>query len=210
LHKMPSPDNSRLPVIVGITGASGAVYAERLLRHLSRHRIPVHLAISVAGTRIVAKELGRSLSSESPDASAFGVSPDTIKTYGILDFDAPMAGGTFRSAGMIIVPCSTGTLGAIAGGMADNLIRRAAQAMLKEKRPLVLVVRETPLSLIHLESCLKLAHAGATILPACPAFYHGVASVDDLVDFVLTKALDQLGLDLGLIKRWGEGPNPAT
>jgi len=201
---MPETDPSQPPVLLAITGASGAVYAQRMLQALNRHRIPTHIVISKTGARIVGRELRREVSADAPDVASLGVDPEVVKAYGISDFEAPMASGTFRSAGMIILPCSTGTLGAIASGLADNLIRRAAHVMLKEKRPLVLVVRETPLNLIHLENCAALARAGATILPAAPAFYHGVHSIDDLVDFVLAKALDQLGLDLGLIPRWGE------
>lgn len=201
---MPETEPSQPPVLLGITGASGAVYAERMLQALSRHRIPTHVVISKTGAHVMGRELGRDVSADAPDVAALGADPEVVKAYGISDFEAPMASGTFRSAGLIVIPCSVGTLGAIASGLADNLIRRAAHVMLKEKRPLVLVLRETPLNLIHLENCAALARAGATILPAAPAFYHGVRSVDDLIDFVLAKALDQLGLDLGLISRWGE------
>jgi len=201
---MPETEPSQPPVLLGITGASGAVYAERMLQALSRHRIPTHVVISKTGAHVMGRELGRDVSADAPDVAALGADPEVVKAYGISDFEVPMASGTFRSAGLIVIPCSVGTLGAIASGLADNLIRRAAHVMLKEKRPLVLVLRETPLNLIHLENCAALARAGATILPAAPAFYHGVRSVDDLIDFVLAKALDQLGLDLGLISRWGE------
>jgi 4-hydroxy-3-polyprenylbenzoate decarboxylase len=191
------------PVVVGITGASGAVYAERMLQFLSEARIPAHVVISRAGALVIEEELGKKIDSESPDVSVLGADPEIVKAYSIWDLAAPIASGTFQSRGMVIIPTSTGTLGAMASGIADNLIRRAGEVMLKEGRKLVLVLRETPLNLIHLENCVTLARAGATILPASPGFYHGATDLDDIVNFILTKTLDQLGIDSKLIQRWG-------
>lgn len=152
------------PVVVGITGASGAVYAERMLQFLSAARIPTHVVISRAGALVIEEELGKKINSESPDVSVLGADPEIVKAYSIWDLAAPIASGTFQARGMVIIPASTGTLGAMASGIADNLIRRAGEVMLKEGRKLVLVLRETPLNLIHLENCVTLARAGATIL----------------------------------------------
>ncbi|MDP6502471.1 MAG: flavin prenyltransferase UbiX [Planctomycetota bacterium] len=192
------------PVVVGITGASGAVYAERMLQFLSKARIPAHVVVSRAGALVIEEELGKKIDSESPDVSVLGADPDIVKAYSIWDLAAPIASGTFPARGMVIIPASTGTLGAMASGIADNLIRRAGEVMLKEGRKLVIVLRETPLNLIHLESCVTLARAGATILPASPGFYHGVTELEDIVNFILTKTLDQLGIDSTLIRRWGQ------
>ncbi|MBI2191353.1 MAG: UbiX family flavin prenyltransferase [Planctomycetes bacterium] len=193
----------QLPLLVGITGASGMPYAQRLLRYLSQRRIPTHLVVSPAATLVIAQELGLAISPEKPDVRALGADPEIVQAYHHQDFNAPMASGTFRTAGMAVIPCSTGTLGAVANGVADNLIRRAAEVVLKERRPLVLVLRETPLSLVHLENAARATRAGACVLPACPGFYHGVQTVDDLVNFVVTKTLDQFGLESDLILRWG-------
>ena len=191
------------PLIVGITGASGAIYAQQMLRHLSEQRIPTHLVISQAGAIVIKEELGLEISAEEPDVTVLDADPEVVRSYNIRDFEAPVASGTFPAAGMMILPCSTGTLGAIASGISDNLIRRAAEVMLKERRRLVLVLRETPLNLIHLENCVTVTRAGATVLPAAPGFYHGVESLEDLTRFMITKILDQFRLDSGLIKRWG-------
>ena len=206
---MSDSGSSQPPIIVGITGASGAIYAERLLQFLSSNGTPTHLVISPAGALVIREELGKSVCPDHPDVSVFGADPEIVRSYPVRDFAAPIASGTFRTAGMVIVPASTGTLGAVASGISDNLIRRAAEVMLKERRRLVVVLRETPLSLIQLENCVSLARAGATILPASPGFYHGVSSVDDLVDFVLTKTLDQFGIDYDRIRRWGESSRKA-
>ena len=183
------------PLIVGITGASGAIYAQRMLRHLSEQRIPTHLVISQAGAIVIKEELGLEISAEEPDVTVLDADPEVVRSYNIRDFEAPVASGTFPAAGMMILPCSTGTLGAIASGISDNLIRRAAEVMLKERRRLVLVLRETPLNLIHLENCVAVTRAGA------PAV--GLTGADDRIGLCRRaspyRALDGSTADLGLV-----------
>jgi 4-hydroxy-3-polyprenylbenzoate decarboxylase len=188
-------------IILGITGASGAIYGRRILQALCKAGADVWLCISDNARPIIRAELGIALA-EKPDLKKFA----NVKARYLApsDLHAPPASGSFPADGMVIAPCSMSTLGAIASGHGTNLIHRAADVTLKERRPLVLVARETPLSAIHLENMLRLAHAGATVLPACPAFYHGARTIDDLVDFVVSRALDALGIKNSLIRRWGE------
>jgi 4-hydroxy-3-polyprenylbenzoate decarboxylase len=212
---------SNLPIIVGITGASGAAYAVRLVDVLLRAGRDVHLAISPSGAAVIEQELGVKLdlndfdasliaperfpllSRSEPSAQALGAPRGTLSYYHHQNFMAPMASGSFLSAGMAIVPCSGTTLSAIACGSASNLIQRAAEVHLKERRPLVLVPRETPLSLTHIDNLRRAAEAGAVILPASPGWYHGVKEIADLVDFVVARICDQLGVRNALVKRWG-------
>jgi flavin prenyltransferase len=191
-----------LPVVLGITGASGAPYAVRLLELLNRTGTPVRLILSGYGLRLLAEESGidgvAALREATGDWSR-------VELYEALDRGATPASGSARSRGMVICPCSMGTLASIAAGTSRNLVERAADVTLKERRPLVLVPRETPLSLIHLENMTRLARAGATILPAAPGFYHRPQSIGDLVDFVVARVLDHLGVENPLAKRWRSG-----
>ncbi|HEX6371446.1 MAG TPA: flavin prenyltransferase UbiX [Longimicrobium sp.] len=190
------------PVTFGITGASGAPYAVRLLRALNDSGTPVRLIVSGYGLRLLAEETGidgvEALRAATGDWSR-------LELYDSLDRGATPASGSAPSAGMVVCPCSMGTLASIAAGTSRNLVERAADVALKERRPLILVPRETPLSLIHLENMTRLTRAGATILPAAPGFYHRPQSIDDMVDFVVARILDHLGVDHRLGKRWRSG-----
>jgi 4-hydroxy-3-polyprenylbenzoate decarboxylase len=193
-------------VFLGITGASGAPYAARLLRALAASGCEVGVAASASGIEVLATELydDPRLGREETMARLLdGVGGD-VTVYSTDDYGSPYASGSARVDGYVICPCSMSTVGTIAAGSMSNLIHRAASVALKEERKLVLVPRETPLSTIHLEGLLTLRRAGATILFAAPGFYHGAKTVDDLVDFVVGRCLDQLGLDNGLVRRWGE------
>jgi flavin prenyltransferase len=187
-----------LPVIVGITGASGAAYALTLIDALEKAKRPVDLVVSPLGVRLLNEEAGL--------APAELVSK-TTRLHPIQDLGAVIASGTYRTAGMVVVPATTGTCGRIAAGTSDNLLVRAADVTLKEKRPLVVVVRETPLSLIHLRALTTLAEAGATIMPASPGFYHGPEKIQDLIDFVVDRILQHLGVEFDRPARY---PVPRT
>lgn len=194
-----------LPTIMAVTGASGAPYALRLLSELVRLERPVWLIISSHGLRLLRTETGiADLSSLRELVGATGWDR-AVTVFDDGDRGARPASGSARSAGMIVCPCSMGTLAAIALGMSRSLIERAADVTLKERRKLVLVPRETPLSRVHLENMLRVTDAGATVLPAAPGFYHGPRGVDDLVGFVVARILDQLGVDNEVAPRWGEG-----
>jgi 4-hydroxy-3-polyprenylbenzoate decarboxylase len=209
-----------LPIIVGITGASGAAYAVRLVDVLLRAGRDVHLAISPSGAAVIEQELGVKLDLDNFDASSLAperfpffktsqpeaAAPGrgTLSYYHHQNFMAPMASGSFLTAGMAIVPTSGTTLSAIANGSASNLIQRAAEVHLKERRKLVLVPRETPISLTHIDNMRRAAEADAVILPASPGWYHGVTQIADLVDFVVARICDQLDVRNALVKRWGE------
>lgn len=192
-------------VFLGITGASGAPYAARLLGALSDAGCEVGVCISDAGHEVLATELydDASLPSDTVvERLTAGLSGVTV--YGKDDYRSPYASGSARVDSYVICPCSMATAASIAAGAMANLVHRAASVALKEGRKLVLVPRETPLSSIHLENLLRLRNAGATILFAAPGFYHAPASIDDLVDFVVARCLDQLGIDNTLAKRWGQ------
>jgi len=198
------------PLVVAITGASGAIYATRLLEVLLESGREIHLLISPSGAAVIEQELHRSVNLDRFDARALlpDISSDSaqknIRYHHSTDFMAPPASGSFLTAGMVVCPCSGSTLSGIAHGSSTNLIQRAAEVHLKERRPLILVPRETPLSLVQLDNMRKAAEAGAVILPASPGWYHGVQSLQDLVDFVVARILDQLGMPHQLMKRWGE------
>jgi 4-hydroxy-3-polyprenylbenzoate decarboxylase len=199
------------PIVLAITGASGAVYAVRLLELLVQSGRHVHLTISPAGRDVMREELQLEVALDDFEMTtllpqAAGV--DRVRYHHYQDFRAPIASGSSLSSGMVICPCSGGTLGAIAAGAGNNLIHRAAEVHLKEQRKLILVPRETPLSLIHIENLKRLAESGATILPAAPGWYHGVHSIRDLVDFVVARILDQLSIEHTLLHRWGSEPSP--
>jgi 4-hydroxy-3-polyprenylbenzoate decarboxylase len=192
-------------VFLGITGASGAPYAARLLSALAGTGCEVGVSASAAGVEVVATELygdpelGRD---EVLERLVAGL--DGVMVYAPDDYGSPFASGSARVDAYVICPCSMATVGTLAAGAMDNLIHRAASVALKEGRRLVLMPRETPLSAIHLEGMLTLRRAGATILFLAPGFYHSPSSIDDLVDFVVARALDQLGVQNELVKRWGE------
>lgn len=197
------------PIIVGITGASGLVYAVRLVEVLLAAGRDVHLSISPSGRDVLLHELNRAVDLERFRREDFlaGAAADAageLSYYHYQDFLSPMASGSFLTAGMVVCPCSGSTLSAIACGAASNLIQRAAEVQLKERRKLILVPREAPLSLAHIDNMRRATKAGAVVLPASPGWYQGVDSVDDLVDFVVARICDQLGVEHALIKRWGE------
>ncbi|WP_207707017.1 UbiX family flavin prenyltransferase [Heliorestis acidaminivorans] len=179
--------------IVGITGASGAIYALRLLDVMKKSDYRPHLIVSAAGERVIQEESGLTLDEVS----------EGCQLYSVYDVGASIASGSFPARGMIVLPCSMHALAAMSLGLADNLLTRAADVTLKEGRKLIVVPRETPLHAIHLENMARLAKAGATIVPAMPAFYHEPKSIDDLVDFVVGKVLDQAGIEHALFQRWG-------
>lgn len=183
-------------IVVAISGASGAVYGIRALEALKKFRVETHLIVTAAAKETIHLETDRSI------AEVKGLA---AQTYRIDDLKARVSSGSFRTDGMVVIPCSMKTLGGIANGYADNLLLRAAEVTMKERRPLVLVVRETPLTLIHLENMARAARAGAVILPAMPAFYHRPKTISDLVDQVVGKVLDVLGIDHQLYGHW-EGP----
>jgi flavin prenyltransferase len=199
---------TRETIVLAWTGASGMPYGLRLLQCLLVARVRVYLIYSSAAQIVAKQELDLTLPTQPASAAAllaerFGADPGQLTVYGREDWMARVASGSNPADAMAICPCSLGTLGAIAAGLADNLIERAADVMLKERRPLILVPRETPLSAIHLENMLKLAHAGAVILPPSPGFYGRPQSIGELVDFVVARVLDQLGVDHTLGPRWG-------
>jgi 4-hydroxy-3-polyprenylbenzoate decarboxylase len=190
-----------MKLVVAIGGASGSVYAKRLLDALVplASDVEVGLVFTQSGNEVWAHEIGE-------------VPAYPFKRYGLRDFRAPFASGSAGWDGMVVIPCSTGGLARIAHGISDDLVGRAADVMLKERRKLVLVVRETPLSTIHLENMLAVTRAGAVVLPASPSFYSKPATLDALLDTVVGRALDQLGLPNRLMPRWGADPteNPTV
>jgi 4-hydroxy-3-polyprenylbenzoate decarboxylase len=195
-------------VVVGISGASGTVYGQRLVRRLAEAGVDVVLTMSRSLERLFPVELGLPCDCSRPDLAAlFGPAAAARVAYRLPeDIAADIASGSFPVDATVICPASTGLVGRVASGASTNLLERACDVALKEGRPLVLVPRETPLSAIHLKAMLTLARAGATVLPASPGFYHRPQSIDDLVDFVVQKVLDRIGLRRDLVRRWGEGP----
>jgi 4-hydroxy-3-polyprenylbenzoate decarboxylase len=189
------------PLVVALTGASGAAYGVRLLQVLARNRVPVWLIPTSHGMRLLRDECGIDSLEALEAATAGGWSGITAFPDG--DRGALPASGSQRTAGMVICPCSMGTVAAIAAGTSRSLVERAADVTLKERRPLVLVPRETPLSLVHLRNLVSVTEAGAVVLPAAPGFYHRPGSVAELVDFIVQRVLDQLGLEVEIGRRWG-------
>src|SRR3954451_24429233 len=194
-------------VFLGITGASGAPYAARLLEALGETGCEIGLCASRAGLEVVATELYGDARLSPDETLARLIEPvrDAVTLYDEREWHAPYASGSAKVDAYVICPCSMGTLGTIASGAMSNLIHRSASVALKEERRLVLMPRETPFSLIHLRNMLTVKEAGATLLFLAPGFYHGAETVDDLVDFIVARALDQLGLEVEHVKRWGEG-----
>ena len=196
-------------ITVAFTGASGLPYGLRLLECLLQSGQRVHLVYSKAAQIVAKQEMDFTLPNRPQDAEKMlvkrlGKFSGELHVFGRDDWYAPMASGSNPGDAMVICPCTMGTLAAVAAGLSDDLITRAADVMLKEKRPLILVPRESPFSAIHLENMLKLAHAGAVILPPNPGFYYHPQSVQELVDFVVARILDHLGVEHTLVKRWGE------
>ena len=193
-------------VFLGITGASGAPYAARLLEALAAGDCEVGVSASSAGIEVLATELYANprLPRDEVLARLVERAGDPVTLYDPNDWSSPYASGSAKVDAYVICPCSMGTLGTIASGAMQNLIHRAASVALKEERKLVLMPRETPLSVIHLENMLTVKRAGATVLFLAPGFYHGAETVDDLVNFVVGRALDQLGVENALVKRWGQ------
>jgi 4-hydroxy-3-polyprenylbenzoate decarboxylase len=215
-------------IVVGLTGASGAIYGVRLVQVLIELGHATHLAISPSGRSVLEHELGLRFSEQGfdagdflrqarsaaarlrpqeesrPAALPFEATASQLYLHRHDDYMAPIASGSFRTAGMVICPCSGGTLAAVACGLSSNLIHRAASVHLKERRPLILTPRETPLSLAHLDNLRRAHELGAVVLPAMPGWYHGVTCLGDLVDFVVARILDQLHVEHNLSSRWGE------
>ncbi|MCK0743836.1 flavin prenyltransferase UbiX [Chromohalobacter nigrandesensis] len=197
------------PVTVALTGASGAQYGLRLIDCLVAARHQVLVLISKAAQMVIATETDVSLPSNPERLSEAlkersGAAPGQIRCFGREDWMAPVASGSGAPSAMVICPCSTGTLSAVATGASNNLIERAADVALKERRQLILVPRETPFSAIHLEHMLTLTRMGAVILPAAPGFYHRPQTLDDMIDFIVARILNQLGIAHTLMPRWGE------
>lgn len=193
-------------IFLGITGGSGAPYAARIVEALAAADCEIGVSASSAGVEVLATELYGDPQLPRDETLARLIEParGAATVYDPNDWSSPYASGSAKVDGYVICPCSMGTAGTIASGAMSNLIHRAASVALKEGRKLVLVPRETPLSTIHLENLLRLRQAGAVILFAAPGFYHGAETIDDLVDFVVARCLDQLGVEHALVKRWGD------
>lgn len=222
-----SADSSE-PLVLGITGASGAFFAVRLMQVLATDSIPVHLAVSPSGAAVIRQELKLDIDPLAPDVQRLleFIPPWTddqqasrirdlvaasdwrkrFVAHAYNDFMTPIASGSFRTRAMVICPCSGSTLSGVARAAASNLIQRAAEVHLKEKRPLVMVPRETPVSTLQLENMHRLSSVGVTMLPAMPGWYHDVQSLDCLINFVVSRILDQIQIRNDLINRWGEPP----
>lgn len=198
---------SDLPFVLAMTGGSGAAYGQRLLEILLRAGREVHFSLSPAAVQVIRQELDLEISLGHFQPSGLVDAPtERLRYWHYHDLSAPIASGSFRTAGMVIVPCSMSTLGALATGQSTNLIQRAADVHLKERRKLILTPRETPLGLVGLENMATLTRAGAVVLPAMPGFYHHPKSISDLIDFIVSRIADQFGLDNDLIDRWGTEP----
>lgn len=195
-------------IVVGITGASGSIYGIRLVAELLRTGRQVTLLLTDAGRQVAALETDLQV----PDRSSscrealrrYFQADDRLDYFPLHDFFAPIASGSSAPDAVVVCPCSMGTAGRIAAGLSDNLLERVADVALKERRPLLLVPRETPFNQLHLENLLRLSRAGARILPAMPGFYQRPQTLDDVVNFVVGKVLDNLGIDHQLFKRWGD------
>jgi len=197
-------------VTLALSGASGMAYGLRLLECLLAAELRVYLLVSQAAHIVAKQELGVALPARPGDlekqlSSGMNARDGQLRVFGRDDWNAPVASGSNPADAMVVCPCSMGTLAAIAHGMSDNLIERAADVMLKEQKKLILVPRETPFSTLHLENMLTLSRMNAVILPANPGFYHRPQSVEAIVDFIVARILDQLGIAHTLMARWGEG-----
>jgi len=200
--------NSDKQISLAITGASGALYATRLLCVLNKAGYLVHLMLSDAARIVFADELELKVPANPDKMSAilvkqFNLEPSLLKIWSKVNWYSPVASGSSAPSRMVICPCTTGTLSAIATGASNTLLERAADVVIKEKGTLIVVPRETPYSSIHLENMLKLSNAGVTILPANPGFYHNPKKIDDLVDFIVGRILEHLGVDVKIGPDWG-------
>ena len=210
-------------IVLAITGASGAIYAIRLLDVLCRSDLEIHLTISPSGAAVIKEETGLAVDIRKPDLAGLvshvpkwssvqvadeesmqNAIDQRIRYHQYDDFLTPIASGSFRTRAMVVCPCSGSTLSGISRAAGSNLVQRAAEVHLKEHRKLVLVPREAPLSSLALENMHRLSQSGAVILPAMPGWYHGVDSLDSMVDFIVSRILDQLDIDNDIIQRWGE------
>lgn len=196
-------------ITLALTGASGLVYGLRLLECLLAQESNVQVLVSQAAHVVATQEMGLTMPSRPTELETwlrerYPNGRGALRVFGREDWFAPIASGSGASDAMVVCPCSMGTLAAIAHGLSDNLIERAADVAIKENRRLILVPRETPLSALHLDNMLKLARLGVTILPANPGFYHHPQRIEDMVDFVVARILDQLGVKSDLVPRWGE------
>jgi 4-hydroxy-3-polyprenylbenzoate decarboxylase len=195
-------------VTVAMTGASGAVYAMQLLKSLFQAEVRVNLLLSSAARIVIKTELSLPIPDNDTEIKPFllnyfRVTEDRLQIYGKEEWTAPVASGSNPAQTMIICPCSMGTLSAISNGASNNLIERAADVMIKERKQLILLTREMPYSSIHLENMFKLSKIGVTIMPASPGFYHNPQSIEDLVNFVVARILDHIGINQSLVARWG-------
>ena len=208
-------NNLSLPVIVSISGASGTIYGIRLLQFLLENNYKVELVISESAAKVAQAEINLDLSlnpktlkeqvlSHLQHSTLRTPHSELLNVWAHNDIAASISSGSYRTSAMVIIPASMGTIGAIASGTSDNLITRAADVCLKERRKLILVPREMPFSTIHLENLTRLSIAGAIIAPACPGFYHNPKDINDVIDFVVGKVLDLIGIDHSLFKRWRE------
>lgn len=197
---------THLPLVIAITGASGAPYAVRLLEQLASAERPVWLIVSSHGLRLLEVEEGIGDISALRERVGAAAWDRSITLFDDGDRGAAPASGSARSSGMVICPCSMGTLSAVSSGSSRSLVERAADVALKERRKLILVPRESPLSVIHLQNMLRITLAGATVLPASPGFYHGPTEIGDLVDFVVARVLDHLDVEHRLVPRWKSQP----
>ncbi len=199
--------SSHHPIVLGVTGASGAIYSRRLLHVLLDSNCDVHLSVSPSGKAVFEQELNESLDLDDFSAEQFlGTAtplPGRLTYHHYKNLMAPIASGSFLTSAMVICPCSGSTLSAVAHAMGDNLIHRAAEVHLKERRKLVVVPRESPLSLPQLKNMQAIHEAGAVVLPASPGFYHNAETIDDLVNFVVARICDQLNITNELVCRWG-------
>ncbi len=203
-------DANQIPLVMAMTGASGALYGVRLLELLLASGREIHLTISPSGQAVIAEELHRQIDLDRFDVESLlgtRAPPNSrLHFHHFRNLMAPIASGSFLTAAMVICPCSGSTLAAVAHSMGENLIHRAAEVHLKERRKLVVVPRETPLSLPQLKNMQLIHEAGAVVLPASPGFYHGAQTISDLVDFVVARICDQLNVTNSLVRRWGEAP----
>ncbi len=190
--------------VIGVTGASGSIYGIRLIRELALRKHHIDVVITNAGKKVMEEELGVS-GQEAIEKLLFLSKRQRVRVWENDDFTAPFMSGSNAYEAVVIVPCSVGKLAAIANGISSNLLERTADVALKERRKLILVVRETPLSLIHLENMVKVTRAGAQILPAMPAFYHHPKTIDDMINFVVGKVLNLLRIEHDLLNGWRKG-----
>ena len=201
--------NSNTPIILAMTGASGAAYGLRLLECLIKAERTVYVMVSKAAQMVFATETQLEIPTRPADMAGwftdyYQAKPGQITVFGREQWTSPVASGSHRASHMVICPCTTGTLSAVAHGNSDNLIERAADVMIKERRHLIMVVRETPFSTIHLENMLKLSQLGVTIMPANPGFYYQPQTINELVDFIVARVLDHIGIEHTLLPRWGD------